>query len=186
MSADEMVGIVDPVRSVLAEGTRTEAIPFGALESQTELLDALKLETFVEELRHRYDSLHSIFDRESNRLTATLEALDSAETIDPGGEGIEALEKAEEYFRAERDKLARVRNLLLRADVPQSHDVCKALDHLDGLHAEFVETIQELRWLMLVADGKRATPTGRVFTSGTALVEALEDWAPPHAGFEPG
>ena len=155
----------------LADEPRPEPIPIGvSLEKRADLLDAQ-----ATGLRLRYDSLHPVIDRVGHKLAAAFKALSPAEIADTEGEGTEALEKAEAYFHAQRDDLARMRNALVDAGAPPDHDVFKALDRLDGLYAWIVATMQEIRWTVLIADGVRTPPSGRTFTSGAALVTALDD-----------
>ena len=155
----------------LASEPPPESIPAGvSLEKRTELLDA-----HAEGLRHRYDILHPVIERAGHKLAATFEDLSPAEIVDPEGEGAEALERAEEYFRAQCDDLARLRSALTAAGAPSHHDVFEAIDCLDGLYAWIVATMQELRWTVLIAEGVRTAPSERTYTSGSALVAALDD-----------
>ena len=154
----------------LAAEPPLEPIPTGvSLEKRIELLDAQ-----AKEFRHRYDSLLPVIDRAGHKLAAAFKALNPAEIADPEGEGAEALEKAAACFHAQRDDMARLRNALVDAGAPPDHDVFKALDRLDGLYAWIVATMQEIRWTVLIADGVRTPPSGRTFTSGAALVTALD------------
>ena len=116
-----------------------------------------------------------MIDRAGRKLAAAFEELEPASIADPEGEGAEALEKAEAYFHAEREELGRLRNNLRNAGAPADHDVFGALDRLAGLYAWIVATMQDIRWTDLIADSMRAHPSGRTFTSGNALVAALDD-----------
>ena len=154
----------------LAAEPRPEPIPTGvSLEKRIELLDAQ-----AKGLRLRYDSLHPVIARAGHKLAAAFKALNPAEIADLEGEGTEAQEKAEACFHAQRDDLARLRNALVDAGAPPDHDVFKALDRLDGLYAWIVAIMQEVRWTLLIADGVRTPPSGQTFTSGAALVTALD------------
>ena len=106
---------------------------------------------------------------------AELEELNPAELADPEGEGAAALERAESHFSSERADLARLRDTLIEADASPAHDVFDALDRLDGLYEWIVATLQEIRWTVLIVEGTRLPPTGRMFTSGAALMAAFDD-----------
>ena len=133
------------------------------------------LDAHAEGLRLRHDTVYPVIDRAGHKLTAAFKELDPAEITDPEGEGTEALEKAEVYFHAQRDDLARLRSALIDAGAPPDHDVFEALDCLDGLYAWIVAAMQEVRWTVLVADGRRAPASGRTFMSGASLVAALDE-----------
>ncbi len=171
MLSAEMIRDVGRALPWLVAEPRSEPIPIGvSLRERTELLDAL-----VEDLRSRYDTLYPVIDRGGQKLAAAFNELDPASIMDPEGEGAEALEKAEAYFHAQRDDLGCFRAALIDAGAPRGHDVFDALDRLDGLYAWIVATMQEVRWTMLIADGRRTPPGERRFTSGASLVAALDE-----------
>ena len=154
----------------LASEPRPEPIPAGvSRRKRAEFLDAR-----AEGLRRRYDSLYPVIDRAGRKLAAAFAELKPASVADPEGEGAEALEQAEAYFHAQREDLNRLRSDLSKAGAPPGHDVFDALDRLDGLYAWIVATMQEIRWTVLIADGMQADPSERTFTSGDALVAALD------------
>ena len=155
----------------LASEPRPEPLPTGvSLERRMELLDV-----HAEGFRSRYDSLHPVIDRAARKLTAAFKELKPGAIADPEGEGAEALEKAEAYFHAQRDDLGRWRDTLTDAGAPTEHAVFGELDRLDGLYAWIVATMQEVRWTVLIVDGDRPPPDARSFTSGAALVTALDE-----------
>ena len=171
MLSAEMIRDVGRALPWLVAEPRSEPIPAGvSLRERTELLDA-----HAEGLRSRYDTLYPVIDRGGHKLAAAFEELDPASIVDPEGEGAEALEKAEAYFHAQRGDLRSLRETLIDAGAPPDHSVFEALDRLDGLYAWIVATMQEVRWTVLIADGRRALASERRFTSGSALVAALDE-----------
>ena len=167
----EIIRDVGRVLPWLASEPRTEPIPTGmSAEERTRLLAVC-----AQGLRDRYDSLYPVVDRAGRKLMAELEELNPAELADPEGEGAAALERAESHFSSERADLARLRDTLIEADASPAHDVFDALDRLDGLYAWIVATLQEIRWTVLIVEGTRLPPAGRMFTSGAALVAAFDD-----------
>ena len=171
MLSAEMIRDVGRALPWLVAEPQSEPIPTGvSLRGRMDLLDA-----HAEGLRLRHDVLYPVIDRAGHKIAAALKELDPAEITDPDGEGAEALEKAEAYFHAQRDDLARLRSALIDAGAPPDHDVFEALDRLDGLYAWIVAAMQEVRWTVLVADGRRAPASERTFTSGASLVAALDE-----------
>ena len=171
MLSAEMIRDVSRALPWLVAEPQSEPIPTGvSLSERTDLLDA-----HAEGLRIRHDTLYPVIDRAGHKLAAAFKELDPAEITDPEGEGTEALEKAEAYFHAQRGDLSRFREALIEGGAPADHDVFEALDHLDGLYAWIVAGMQEVRWTVLVADGVRTPPGERTFTSGAALVAALDE-----------
>ena len=171
MLSAEMIRDVGRALPWLVAEPQSEPIPAGvSLSERTDLLDA-----HAEGLRLRHDTLHPVIDRAGHKLAAAFQELDPAEITDPEGEGTEALEKAEAYFHAQRGDLSRFREALIEGGAPPDHDVFEALDRLDGLYAWIGAGMQEVRWTVLVADGVRTPPGERTFTSGAALVAALDE-----------
>ena len=171
MLSAEMIRDVGRALPWLVAEPQSEPIPTGvSLSERTELLDA-----HAEGLRLRHDALYPVIDRAGHKLVAAFEELDPASIVDPEGEGAEALEKAEAYFHAQRDDLARLRSALIDAGAPPDHDVFDTLDRLDGLYAWIAAAMQEVRWTVLVADGVRTPPSEHTFTSGASLVSALDE-----------
>ena len=171
MLSAEMIRDVGRALPWLVAEPQTEPIPAGvSLRERTELLDA-----HAEGLRLRHDTLYPVIDRAGRKLVAAFKELDPAEITDPEGEGAEALEKAEAYFHAQQGDLSRFRETLIDAGASPDHDVFDALDRLDGLYAWIVAAMQEIRWTVLIADGRRAPASGRRFTSGASLVAALDE-----------
>ncbi len=171
MLAYEAIRDVGRALPLLASEPRPEPLPADlAVEDLTEHFSA-----HAEGLRHQYTVLHALLDRAGKKLAAALDEADAHEILDPEGEGSEALEKAEEYFNAQCDQLARMRDAFKDAGAPSDHDVFKALDSLAGLYAWIVATMQEVRWALLITDGVKEPETARTFTSGAELVAALDD-----------
>ena len=171
MLSAEMIRDVGRALPWLVAEPQSEPIPTGvSLRGRMDLLDA-----HAEGLRLRHDTLYPVIDRAGHKLAAAFEELDPDEITDPEGEGAEALEKAEAYFHAQRDDLARLRSALIDASAPPDHGVFEALDRLDELYVWIVATMQEVRWTVLVVDGVRTLPSERTFTSGASLVAALDE-----------
>ena len=171
MLSAEMIRDVGRALPWLVAEPRTEPIPAGvSLRERKELLDV-----HAEGLRLRHDTLYPVIDRAGRKLAAAFKELDPTEITDPEGEGVEALEKAEAYFHAQRGDLSDFREALAGAGAPPEHDVFEAIDRLDGLYAWIVAGMQEVRWTVLVADGVRTPPSERTFTSGASLVAALDE-----------
>ena len=171
MLSAEMIRDVGRALPWLVAEPQTEPIPTGvSLSERTDLLDA-----HAEGLRSRHDTLYPVIDRAGHKLAAAFKELDPDEIADPEGEGAEALEKAEAYFHAQRGDLSRFREALIDAGAPPSHDVFDTLDRLDRLYAWIAATMQEVRWTVLIADGRRAPASERKFRSGASLVAALDE-----------
>ena len=171
MLSAEMLRDVGRALPWLVAEPQSEPIPTGvSLRERTELLDA-----HAEGLRSRYDTLYPVIDRGGHKLAVAFKELDPASIVDPEGEGAEAPEKAEARFHAQRGDLSHFREALVDSGAPPDHGVFEALDRLDGLYAWIVATMQEVRWTVLIADGRRALPSERRFTSGASLVAALDE-----------
>ena len=171
MLSAEMIRDVGRALPWLVAEPRSEPIPTGvSLRERTELLDA-----HAEGLRSRYDTLYPVINRGGHKLATAFKEPDPVSIVDPEGEGAEALERAEAYFHAQRGDLSDFREALVDAGAPPDPGVFEALDRLDGLYAWIVATMQEVRWSVLIADGRRAPPSERRFTSGASLVAALDE-----------
>ena len=171
MPSAEMIRDVARALPWLVAEPQSEPIPTGvSLNERTELLDA-----HAEGLRSRYDTLFPVIDRAGHKMAIAVRELDPDEITDPEGEGAEALKNAEACFHAQRDELDRLRHALIDASAPPDHGVFKALDRLDGLYAWIVAAMQEVRWTVLVADGRRAPASDRTFTSGASLVATMDE-----------
>ena len=131
----------------------------------------------AEALRYRHGVLYAVIDRAGKKLAATLGAAEPGEILDPEGEGCEALEKADACFKTQRDELGQLREGLIGAGAPFGHDVFEALDRLDGRYSSIIATTQEVRWGLLIADGLKEPGSAPTYTSGAALVAALDDQA---------
>ena len=135
------------------------------------------VEVFAEGLRHRYDTVYAALDRAADKLAAEIRAMDPEKITDPEGEAVESLEAAESYFRAQREELRDVRSALIGTGGSTTYgkSVFTELDRLCALFGSVIECMQEVRWALLIADDVRAPTTGREFTRGAELVEALDD-----------
>ena len=170
MFTSEMIRDVSRALPWLAAEPEHEPVPTGVpLADRTDILDV-----HTEDLRRRYDYLYPVIDRAGHKLAAAFEELDSGSIADPEGKGTEALEKAEAHFDSRRVDLRLMRKALVEAGAPHKHNVFQELDRLDELYTWLIATMQEVRWTVLVADGRLAPPSEQKFTSGSALVAALD------------
>lgn len=171
MYASELIRDVSRALPWLAAEPGYEPIPTGiSLAERTDILDS-----HAEGLRRRYDHLYPVIDRGGHKLVAAIKEWNPDSVADPEGKGAESLEKSEAYFHTQRGDLHLLREALIEAGASHDHDVFRALDRLDGLFAWIIATMQEIRWAVLIADGKRAPPSKRRFTFGSALVAALDE-----------
>ena len=96
---------------------------------------------------------------------------------DPDGEATAACEGAETYFRTQEQELANIRRSLMASGGPDSHggEVFAALDDLQKAFHLAVSCMQEARWLILMVEGGRDSPSSpRTFKSGTELLAAIQ------------
>ena len=138
-----------------------------------ELLDA-----HAEELRARYDSLLPVIDCAGNTLAGVMKMHDLEENADPTGEGAQALEQAEAYFKHRREDLRQLRDAFVKVGASPSHDVFDALDRLDNLYMWIVATMQEVRWSVLIFDGVRdraESPGRRALSSSSEWLASLNE-----------
>ena len=144
----EMIRDVGRALPWLVAEPQSEPIPTGvSLSERTEFLDV-----HAEDLRSRHDTLYPVIDRAGHKLTAAFEELDPASIVDPEGEGAEALEKAEAYFHAQRDDLARLRSALIDAGAPPDHGVWVGSDDLIAAMRTF--DTAENRGYLLVSEAE--------------------------------
>lgn len=170
MFTSEMIRDVSRALPWLAAEPEHEPIPAGvSLAGRMDILNV-----HAEGLRRRHDHLYPVIDRAGHKLAAAFEELNPDAIVDPEGKGTEALEKAEAHFDSRRTDLSHMRKALIEAGAPHEHDVFEELDRLDGLYAWLIATMQEVRWTVLIADGRLASPSERKFTSGSELVAALD------------
>lgn len=96
---------------------------------------------------------------------------------DPHGEATDSCESAEAYFREQREDLWALRNTLLSSGGLEVYGP-RVFLAIDALHTTFglaISCMQEGRWLVLMAEGGRDAPSSsRTFTSGAALIAAIE------------
>ena len=126
-------------------------------------------------LGERYKSVNSVIVTMIDKLRAEVEAAPAGTVLDPDGTGVEALEEAEEYFRAECNELREIRSTLDGSGGQSLHGeaVFGELDRLEGLFSKVVQRCQDIRWLLMINDGAQASTTGKTFTSGAELVASL-------------
>ena len=171
MLAYEAIRDVGRALPLLASEPQPDRVPVDLpIEKRAELF-----KINAEGLRYRHAVLYAVIDRAGKKLAATLDAAEPGEILDPGGEGCEALEKAEAYFKTQRDELGQLREGLTDAGAPPAHDVFEALDRLDGLYASIVAIMQDVRWTLLIRDGANEPESAQTYASGAALVAALDD-----------
>ena len=128
--------------------------------------------------RERHGNLVPVIDCAGNALSEAMKAHDPEKFADPEGEGAQALEQSEGYFKHRRDELGRLRETFIALRTSPSHDVFRALDRLDDLYLGIVATMQEVRWSVLVFDGvgdRANAPEGRVFSSSAGWLASLHD-----------
>ena len=138
-----------------------------------ELLDA-----HAEELRARYDSLLPVLNLAGNKLAEGLKTHDSEKNADPTGEGAQALEQTEAYFKHRREDLRQLRDSFVKVGASPSHNVFDALDRLDNLYMGIVATMQEVRWSVLIFDGVRdgaKPPKRRALSSSSEWLASLNE-----------
>ena len=138
------------------------------------------IEELVRSCEHRQAGLVAALDK----MTAELKQVRSMDVediigafADPDGEATDSCEKAEAYFRAEREDLQALRDNLLSSGGLLVFDpkVFVAIDALYTVFGLAVSCMQEGRWLILMAEGGRDAPSGsRTFASGAALIAAIE------------
>ena len=165
-----------------AEAIRNEGRALSACDSgshigslQAALCTSGKLDAISMQLRHHYDHLHSLIDRSWHDLEAKLEDLGLDEFSDPEGEGADALEEAENYFKIRRAELESLRCQLAKATVPPSHTAFEGLERLDSLYFWIISVMQELRWKFLIAEGLRTIPPGgETFDTAKELFQAID------------
>ena len=127
--------------------------------------------------RKRHESVNAVISAMTDKLRIEVESADPGTVLDPDGSGAQALEEAEKYFRAERDKLRDIRKALDGSGVRSAcgASVFDELDRLASLFFGFVQWCQEIRWLVMVHDGVASPSTGKTHKSGAELVSSLTD-----------
>lgn len=129
-------------------------------------------------LCQQYDNLLSMIDPAGNTLAKALEKLAPGESPDPDGEVAPALEQAEVRFKRHQEQLRHARRAFVEAGASPSHGVFEALDRLDNLYTWIVGTMQEVRWAVLISEGRRdkaESPKGRSFTSSAEWLASLRE-----------
>ena len=128
-------------------------------------------------LRERHDSVHAAISAMTEKLRVEVESAAADTVIDPDGTGVQALEEAEEYFRAECGELRDIRKALDGSGAQSAYGpgVFDELERLDRLFFGIVQCCQEIRWAVMVHDGVASPTTGRMHESGAELVSSLTD-----------
>lgn len=128
-------------------------------------------------LRKRHDSVNGAFSAMTDKLRAEVESAVPGTVLDPEGSGVQALEEAEKYFRAECDELREIRKALDGSGVRSAYgaSVFDELERLDRLFFGIVQWCQEIRWLVMIHDGVASPVTGKTYKSGAELVSSLTD-----------
>lgn len=136
--------------------------------------DRMLVKEYTSSLKLRAANLSSLPDiRETFR-----EAIDhfpEDEEMDPDDIGVTALERGEGYFHKEREGLDSVRRLLEKkgGEGRYGSEVFLELGHLDNLYKELVSLFQDLRWTILVHDGRLAEKVGTI-RGGQEFLKSLE------------
>ncbi len=157
----------------------SRALP--ALVSDPDLdvpVSAKLLDAHASGLRERYDNLLPVIDRAGKTLAEAMKMHDPKESADPEGEGVQALEQAETYFKHRREELLHLRDAFVNVGASPSHEVFDAVDRLDNLYIGIVATMQEVRWSVLILDGvkdRAKTPEGHTFTSSSEWLASLHE-----------
>ena len=141
--------------------------------ASAELLDA-----HAKGLRERYDSLLPVIDRAGSVLSEAMRKHDPKEPADRDGEGVQAMEQGERYFKQRLEELQHLRETFVELRASPSHDVFRELDRLEQLYAWTVAMMQEVRWSVLIRDGvtdRARSPKPRTFTSSSQWLAALHD-----------
>lgn len=125
--------------------------PNFAVPVSAELLDA-----YTKGLRHHYDDLFPAIDRAGHTLAGAIKKLDPGESPDPDGDGVAALEQTETYFKRRRERLLHLRDAFVKIGASPSHEIFEALDRLDDLYMWIVATMQDVRWDVLILEGRKA------------------------------
>ena len=142
-----------------------------AVQVSAELLDA-----HARESRHHYDDIFPVIDRAGHTLAGAINKLGPAESPDPDGEGVAALEQTEIYLKHRREQLLHLRDAFMKIGASPSHEVFEALDRLDDLYMWIVATMQDVRWDVLIFEGveaKAASPEERSCASSAEWLASL-------------
>ena len=141
-------------------------------------LSADRLDAHAEELHHHYDDLFPVVDRAGHTLTEAIKKLDPGESPDPDGEGVAALEQTETYFKHRRERLLHLREAFVETGALPSHEISEALDRLDNLYMWIVATMQDVRWDVLILEGRKAkaaSPEERSCASSAEWLASLRE-----------
>ena len=126
-------------------------------------------------LREKHDSVYSAIAAMTDKLRSEVQSAPAGTVLDPDGTGVQALEEAEEHFRAESKELRDIQSTLEDSGGQSVHGtgVFCELDRLESLFSGIVQWCHEIRWHLMINDGALAPTTGKTFASGTELVSSL-------------
>ena len=146
-----MVWFCEPTMVWLSEPLSQE-IDFQKYRDLRDVLDPL-----VEEFRKRFTELANDYPEDDE--------------IDPDDIAVPFLEKAEQYFDAQRAMLRNLRTALVRQDFEEG---IGELDQLDDLYRRLTIILEEARWTILIHDGQASEVVGTI-RGGNDLLEFLRD-----------
>ena len=169
---EPMIGFNEAVRSVA--GTMiwmSKPASFAITDEQDQML----VEEYTRSLKLRAANLSNLPDiRETFR--EEIDNYPEDEEMDPDDIGVTALERGEGYFHKEREELHRVQRILEKkgGEGKYGTEVFLELGRLDNLYKELVSLFQNLRWTILIHDGKLAEKVGTI-GGGQAFLDSLEE-----------
>ena len=169
---EPMIGFNEAVRNVT--GTMIWMSKPSSL-SITDEEDQLVVKEYTRSLKLRAANLSNIPDIRKTFREA-IDMYPEDEEMDPDDTGVPALERGEGYFHKEREELHSVRRILEKkgGEGEYGSEVFLELDRLDNLYRELVSLFQDLRWTILVHDGRMAESVGRI-RGGEEFMKSLEE-----------
>ena len=105
------------------------------------------------------------------RFAALADGYPEDEEIDPDDIAVPFLEKAEQYFDAQRVELRDLRADLVRQGIKER---IGELDRLDELYRRLTLVLEEARWAILIHDGQASEVVGTI-RGGEGLLKFLRD-----------
>ncbi len=169
---EPMIGFNEAVRSVA--GTMIWMSKPATL-SITDEQDQMLVKEYTRSLELRAANLSNMPDiRET--FKEAIDTYPENEEMDPDDIGVTALERGEGYFHKEREELHSARRMLEKRGGKGRYgpEVFLELDRLDNLYKELVSLFQNLRWTILIHDGKLAEKVG-VIKGGREFLESLQE-----------
>ncbi len=122
--------------------------------------------------QNEYALLLQMMDNFANGFMRLVEACPSEQELDPDDAAKDLLKKAEDYFCEERDRLVGGPSVKQLGRVPREMSPHEKRSMVLVL-GHFAETLQELRWAIMIHDG-RASPVAHRVHSGEELLRLLE------------